>query len=365
MSLVCFGTDYDLSRPSNSATDSRALHQKRYLWQGTARVGRMRRIVWAWRLCCMLVVKRSTYDIVHVHAMTWGALLAPIICHRLGRKAVYTITRQGLDDPSTIASHCFGHLKLWLFKRYDAVIGLAPALVADCHRHKFPSELVTLPNFLLLSSLEGGRDRQRRALLRSELCIPTDAPAILFVGAGIQRKGLDILVETFLRLVRENPSLRLIIVGPMEARRSFKIAEDYVCCQRQKLTKAGLDNRVVWAGLVADEVRLADFYHASDLFVLPTRSEGSPNVIPEAMAAELPVVTTRLNGITDMLVAPGVTGFLVELDDVDGFVSAAKVLIGDPALRCRMGTAARRACLERYGFPQYTEKLEGLYRRIV
>jgi glycosyltransferase involved in cell wall biosynthesis len=143
-------------------------------------------------------------------------------------------------------------------------------------------------------------------------------PRIAFVGRDWHRKGGDRLLRWHQERWRDRAELHL----------------------------AGSPRRRVPAGVVDHgslpyaEVR-GHLLPSSDLFVLPTRKDMSPWAVLEAAAAGLPVVTSALGGIGEMVV-DGVTGYLVPPDDDEGFVSAVESLLADPALRARMGGAARR-----------------------
>ena len=96
------------------------------------------------------------------------------------------------------------------------------------------------------------------------------------------------------------------------------------------------------------------------VFCLTSRSEGTPNVILEAMAAARPVVATCVGGIPD-LVQDGVTGFLVEPDDVDGFAKAVKTLLENPTLAEKMGEAGRRKVEQNYTCSLAVSRLTDAY----
>ncbi len=323
------------------------------------------RALWTLRLLATLFRERKHYDIVHAHVMHWGTLLMPLVAHLLGKKAVYVITRQGFDNPSAIALHRLGRLKVRLFRQYDGVIALSPALAQDCLKHGFSSKMVILPNPMMVKELKAGRDKKRRAAFREQLGISLDDKVILFVGSIIPRKGVDIVGNVFCRLMQTRSDVRLVMVGPMNTAESSKVDESYVDRIRNRFHQDQVEHRVHWAGLVKDQKRLADYYHIADVFLLPTHAEGSPNVFAEAMAGELPVVTTHLVGITDATVTPGINGYLVDEGDVDGFVIALNALLDDPKLRKEMGKAGREKMLRRFGFDSYCSKLAAFYRRVM
>ena len=104
-------------------------------------------------------------------------------------------------------------------------------------------------------------------------------------------------------------------------------------------------------------------YASSDLFIFPSDSESFGNVTLEAMAAGLPCVCADATG-SRSLVVPGETGTLAAADDADGFARALAELIGDAALRRRMGEAARARALT-FSWDETMARLLGYYRELL
>jgi glycosyltransferase involved in cell wall biosynthesis len=217
-----------------------------------------------------------------------------------------------------------------------------------------------MPNFLALPQLERGRDAAARARLRGELSIPLDATVLLFVGSAIKRKGVDLLIECYVRHASQRRDLWLIIVGPQSKADDPGIDEEFVCAVRERADRAGVASRVVWTRVIRDRNALAQFYSAADVFVFPTRAEGLPNVLTEAMSAGLPSIATNLQGITDFVIVDGVTGFLFPPEDVDALTQAVGRLLSDPVLRAEMGQAARVRS-KRFDFDDYCGRLKAFY----
>lgn len=313
----------------------------------------------------MLIRQRKSYDLVHVHTLWWGGLLTPLVARFLGKKAIYHMTLLGSDTPGAVASQPLGWLKLWLFKQYHGVIGLAPALVDDCHQQGFSSNLIVIPGYLTFELPSLADVKIRREYARQKFGIPEQAQVLLFVGSVISRKGADLLVDVFIQLASERPDLWLLFVGARNHTENPRLDEKFVTLQQARLERAGLDGRVVWTGLVRDETELIDTYLASDLFVFPTRAEGMPNVVIEAMGCGLPVICSYLPGITNVMVIPEKTGVLVDVDDVEGFVNAVKRLLNDPVLCQNMGTAGRNRAVVEFGFDTYCHRLAAFYRQIM
>ena len=176
----------------------------------------------------------------------------------------------------------------------------------------------------------------------SEQRMVEDAPVILFVGRLVSKKGPEILVEAASRLRERGLAFRLDLIGDGPLRATLET----------RIRALGLGDVVSLRGLmVRGEVREA--MSRAACFALPCRvsadgdRDGIPNSLAEAMAAGLPVVSTRLPSIEE-LVEDGRTGLLVPPEDPTAFADALATLLSDPPARRRLGEKARAAVVERF-----------------
>ena len=153
--------------------------------------------------------------------------------------------------------------------------------------------------------------------------------SVLFVGRLLHGKGLSLLFEAIAELRRRGLDVVATIVGDGPAREELDAV----------VRRLGLARHIKFLGAVGqDEIR--GHYAAADIFCLPSFAEGIPVVAIEAMAMELPVVTTRITGIPE-LVDDGVSGVLIPPGRVDQLTDALERLVRSPDERRRMGRAAR------------------------
>lgn len=174
---------------------------------------------------------------------------------------------------------------------------------------------------------------------------PHEGIVLVAVGRLNAQKGFDVLLTALVDL----PVVRLMIVGGGE--------------EHQALTTLaaglGLDSRVTITGWT-DRVR--DFLAEADVFVLPSRSEGFPLAIVEAMQAGLPVVATNVGSVSEA-VADGRTGLLVPKDDPHTLAAALRKLIDDSDLRARMGLRGR-AIASAFTADQMATEYRALWREV-
>ncbi len=177
-----------------------------------------------------------------------------------------------------------------------------------------------------------------------------DAVRILFAGRVVYQKGLDILLQA-LAGIKDLPwHLTIAGDGP----------------QRTVLTELaaqnGLTSRVTFVGWL-DKQALREEYKKAQVFAFPSRHEGMPNAVLEAMGCALPVVATRIAG-NEELVIDGETGFLVEVENISALQAALRRLLIEQDLRTRLGAAGRRRVQEHYAWQNTVQKYIDLFARI-
>jgi glycosyltransferase involved in cell wall biosynthesis len=172
---------------------------------------------------------------------------------------------------------------------------------------------------------------------------------ILCVGRLTPAKGQHLLIDAVARLARQGRRVRLRLVGN---------GPDGATLRRHS-AKMESPECVVFEGAVNQD-RIRTFYAAADVFCLPSFAEGVPVVLMEAMAMEIPCVTTHIAGIPE-LIRDGIDGWLVAPSDLDGLVEALARLMDDAALRERMGKSGRARVMERYVLRRSVERLAAVF----
>jgi glycosyltransferase involved in cell wall biosynthesis len=172
--------------------------------------------------------------------------------------------------------------------------------------------------------------------IRDDLAIPYDAPVLGFVGRLTRDKGIPELIDAFDRILRAVPSARLLLVG------WFDQSDDAVDETLRRRIEA--HPSIVFTGYVPDT---APYYRAMDILVLPTWREGFPNVVLEASATGIPVVTTIATGSRDTVI-PEVTGLLIPAGYPEAIAEAVLRLFRNPDVRSCMGRAGRAWVIERF-----------------
>lgn len=206
-----------------------------------------------------------------------------------------------------------------------------------------------------LRLVRGGVDASRFAGVhpvdRRALGVPEDARLVLWTGRLDPVKGLAVLLDAFARLHPSEHAAHLLLAGSgslrtkLEARaRRLRIAE-----------------RVHFLGPRSDVPALLA---AADLFVFPSRTEGLPNALLEAMAAAKPIVTTDVPGCRD-LVTHEETGLMVPLGDAQRLADAMARILRDPHLSARLAGAARACVMEHWSIDATWRAYQALYDEVL
>ena len=203
-------------------------------------------------------------------------------------------------------------------------------------------KLCVIYNGVDLDHFQPPTDAERRAA-RAQFALPSDAPTFVYVGSGFERKGVATLLDAFAQLPKE---AHLLIVGEDKARVKFAA----------HALRLRIDQRVQFLGGLRD-VRPA--YHAAYALVLPTLYDPMPNVVPEALACGLPVITTTTCGGAELLDAQ--TGSVIAAGNVEALTYALR----DWCAPSPVQQGAARAAAEALAAPRQAAALLALYRRLL
>ncbi len=177
-------------------------------------------------------------------------------------------------------------------------------------------------------------------------------PRLLSVGRVVYQKGYDVAIRALAELKDQPWEWSIVGDGP------------YMPVLQRLTQECGLSNRVNFLGWRSVE-QVKEQYAWANVFLHPSRHEGMPNAVLEAMASELPVVATRISGNED-LVVDGETGLLVPVDDAGALAASLKSLIAEPPERRRdMAQAGRRRIEGSFGWMRVAEQYEAILRKAI
>lgn len=234
----------------------------------------------------------------------------------------------------------------------DQVVSVSKALRAEAERIARPRKEINVI-YNGCDSDAFTNDKESRNVIRKKLGISIRDKAIIFVGKICRNKGVYELVDVFRHLAGTYTGLHLILVGDgpdLEAVRNMA-------------SSGGLANKVHLAGTVSHG-EVSQWLSSADIFALPSRNEGLPNVILEAMACSLPVVASRVGGIPEA-VTDGESGILVGKEDLYSLTSAIKHLLVDEEGAEKMGILGRKLVERRFSWERNADQMVTIYEDAV
>ena len=228
-------------------------------------------------------------------------------------------------------------------RRSNCLIAITRHTEAYLREIAAPERVAYLANFLDLTDFQAdfasAPDRARR-----------EGPLrVLFVGWMLEAKGVPELLEAASRF----PEVHFTLIGHHHSDFVERIADEI---------EAARDHVTVLEPLPREQ--LLGLYRDADVFVLPTRREGFPIVVLEAMASGLPVVATPVGAIPDAI-RDGEDGLIIPVGDAGALTEALRRLLVDPDLRRHMGESGRRRVEEVYSREVVIRQLEELYRSLL
>jgi glycosyltransferase involved in cell wall biosynthesis len=291
-------------------------------------------------------------DIVHTHTAKAGAVGR--LAARLARvpRSVHTFHGHVLEGYfSPAVTRLFLRIERALAGHTDRIITVSPRL-----RHALLAMGIGRPEQVEVIPLGLDLDRFLRASrgqtdLRGALQIPAGAPLLGIVGRLVPIKDHPTLFQALSLFPDASRAPHLLVVGDGERREAL----------RQLAHALGLAGRIHFLGWRHDlEAILGDL----DVVICCSRNEGTPVSLIEAMAAGVPVVSTDVGGVGDV-VSHGETGWLVPAGDPAALAQGIERLLGDPELRHRLASAARPVALERHDVKGLVHRMEALYQRLL
>lgn len=291
-----------------------------------------------WRFAQLL--RKSGIQVVHTHDLYTNIFAVPW-ARAAGRRAI--ASRRWLFDaprPGLVP------LNRWATRLASRVLANSEAVAQVLAGEGIAAQkIVRIPNFV------GSRafvrlDEAARSAQRINWGIPPGA----FVVGSVARLAAVKNHQMLLRAARELDAVHVVLIGDGPAR--VELAN--------LAASLGIAARVHFAGELLSPNNLHQFL---DVSVLCSRSEGFPNAVIEALAAQVPVVATPVGGVNDVI-ADNQTGLLVPVDDVAGLAARLRALAADAALRSRLSAAGLARVQASYSQPAVIGRLTALYEEL-
>lgn len=295
------------------------------------------------RLMWLLLLRQV--GLVHCHSAmrssfwrkSFFALIArltgvPVIFHLHGSEM-----KTFVDEQSALRRRLIG----WTLSKQSVVVVLSKSWLSYVKSISPQANVEILPNYVDLPELSNKAVSSNNNIVE-----------ILFFGLVGTRKGVYDLLPAFKDALAQCPSLRLIIGGNGEVNHAQTLAKDL-----------NIEDHVVFAGWVNGEAKV-ELLRRTHIYVLPSYNEGLPVSLLEAMSWQVPVISTRVGGIPE-LVRDGVDGLLIDAGDRSALTAAMVSLAKNTTLRQKMGIAGRDQVERNFSKRVVMPRLEEFYHSLL
>ncbi len=291
------------------------------------------------------LIRRGHYDVVHVQNFpasllsACASLLAPGACYVFTEHNAFNHRRE---------HRIFKLLDRFIYSRYQAITGVSQSVIDELVKWlpATANKTVTIPNGIDPRRFKI-EDAAARSQIRASLGLTPDQTAILFGGRFEYVKGLDLLIASLAQVKSDRASYRVLLAGDGKLQAEV----------REQVRQANLEDVVSFLGFRSDMDRLLSVV---DVVVLPSRWEGLPMILLEAMAAGRAVVATSVGGTPEIVVHQK-TGLLVAPEDAAALARELDRVIESPDLRQQLGQSAFATISEAYSIQRCGRQLLDVY----
>ena len=306
-------------------------------------VGRLAAFVAAWWKIVRCALRRNL-DIVHIHTSIRGSLLRKsllaLTCVCLRQNYILHIHNGAMESYLDGLPRILRHVIGTIWRRARKVICLSRDMQAwIVGRWRFSEEKCPVIYNGIPDPLLAGLQH----------AVQSEPLSILFLGRLVEGKGIRTLLDAVKNLHLSGYSCKLLVAGSGDVPVFIEDVES-----------RGLSEHVEYLGWVTGEEKSQLLIH-SDIFVLPSRSEGFSVAIVEAMAFGAAIVSTDIPGVVDAVTHER-EALLVPPDDAAALCDALRTMLESPALRANLSAAARQRFLDRFTVQHMAERLVREYR---
>jgi glycosyltransferase involved in cell wall biosynthesis len=297
------------------------------------------------------LIAAGDFDLVHAHGFKAG--LVGRLAARFGGRVPFVITAHNhvleRDETSGAAKARHRAAERALAGYVTAYIAVSESIRRELLEGYglVPERVVTIHNGIDAEPFLVPHDH---GAVRSRLGLPPDGPLVGLAARFSSQKGLRHLIAALPELRRSRPDVVAVVAGtgPLEG------------ALREQAVALGVSGSVCWPGHIDD---VPSFLSALDVYVSPAETEALGMGLIEASAAALPIVATRVGGVSEVVV-DGVTGLLVAPRDPSALVAGVLELLGDPERARALATAARERAISEFGVERMVRLTEQTYAAV-
>jgi N-acetyl-alpha-D-glucosaminyl L-malate synthase BshA len=294
------------------------------------------------------IVQSAHLDILHVHYAiphASAALLAKQILAQQGITIPVVTTLHGTDITLVGREVTYEHVVSWSINQSDAVTAVSEDLRKQTYEHfKINREIDVIPNFI-----DFGRFNKKPRELFKQMIAPNGEKIIIHTSNFRKVKRIEDVIAVFAQIIKEIPAKLLLIGDGPERSHIEKVSREFNTCD--------------WVTFLGKQEAIEEILSIGDLFILPSESESFGLAALEAMACEVPVISSNAGGIPEVNIQ-GVTGYLSNVGDVNDMAQNAINLLKDPELLAKFRKNALQQA-HKFDLAEILLQYEAIYNRVI
>jgi N-acetyl-alpha-D-glucosaminyl L-malate synthase BshA len=294
------------------------------------------------------IVQSAHLDILHVHYAiphASAALLAKQILAQQGITIPVVTTLHGTDITLVGREVTYEHVVSWSINQSDAVTAVSEDLRKQTYEHfKINREIDVIPNFI-----DFGRFNKKPRELFKQMIAPNGEKIIIHTSNFRKVKRIEDVIAVFAQIIKVIPAKLLLIGDGPERSHIEKVSREFNTCD--------------WVTFLGKQEAIEEILSIGDIFILPSESESFGLAALEAMACEVPVISSNAGGIPEVNIH-GVTGYLSNVGDINDMAQNAITLLKDPELLTKFRKNALQQA-HKFDLAEILLQYEAIYNRVI
>ncbi|MDC0056686.1 glycosyltransferase family 4 protein [Alphaproteobacteria bacterium] len=296
-----------------------------------------------------------SHHIIHIHGYSKRNALIILLARLLRKRIIIKLTSLGKDDPLSIKHKSY--LGWLIFCLSDYYIATSKAFLDSCLKSNIPEKKYKfIPNCVNANQFSKYEIKEKN-ILRMKMGYSKNEFLLLFVGHFSKDKQPQILYEAWKIVKKSGIQVKLIFIGRTHS--SYEVDPEIANRIKSDAHNNELSSEIIF---IEQTNEIDNYMKISDLYIQPSRREGLPNAMLEAMSSSLPCIVRKISGVTDWVLGKEAAELLVDSDDPKVFADKIVYLINNPSESVRLGKILRQIILDRFLCKNIHLKTLSLYR---
>ncbi len=318
-----------------------------------------------WALLKPMYKLKDNYEYIHNFNSGFAFNRVSIfIAKMLGKKVITETSLVGDDDPLSLGrfpdwKDYFKpkYIRYRFYKMADRYVSKSEVITEIFEKSEIPMNKVVEIPYSVDTNLYKPLSRESKSEMRKKLGLWPDGKIILFVGGINVRKGVHILLDAFISLEKKYPDIKLLIVGP-----TYKYDKKYISDIKEKIINLNLSGKVILTENNISNVH--EYMQSSDIFTLPSRQEGFPISILEAMSSGLIVIGSDIPEIARAQITNGKDGFVFPVGNSQNLAEVFEIVLNNDSSNKKISEEARNKVISKWSTEIVDKSYKDLYSSI-